>query len=76
MVVVGSGHEIVGLVCGSGNSDFIILEYGEFVEDCIQPVDVGLGKQSIVLSRIHSRLLFILDPLGRVHQVPVSVGYG
>ena len=53
--------------------ELIILERCEFVEDLVEPVDVGLCELRIVLAGGESDFFFILYALCGVHQVPVAV---
>ena len=74
LAVVASGNEVIGLFVGARDGEFVVLEQGAAVVDFVEPADVDLAEPVVVFSGGESDLLFILDSLGGVHQVPVSLG--
>ena len=74
LVVVASRNVVVRLFGGSRDREFVVLEQGVVAENLVEPVHVGLAQQGVVLAFGQPDLLFVLDALGGVHQVPVAVG--
>lgn len=74
LAVVAARDVVVRAVVGARNGQLVALEHGRIVEYGLEPVYVGLAQQVVVLAVGQSDLLFVLDALGGVHQVPVAVG--